>query len=205
MVQEGALHYTALAHQAYHDTEGAQHIFFVPDDHEDDRHLTDTEQSTTAAFPEATGDDAVSKPLAGADPRTAVTAQQARAIGISPTTAAKLGALLQWTQGQLEAASDRCTEDPSTACATELRNCRRRALAARDVARGRRPLAVLELYRAPLDGHGTDRLFTPDEVEQAQLHFGAASNRDPRSAAGMRAEPQDLCSVNSVITSQQAQ
>ena len=35
---DGAMHYTALAHQAYHDTEGAQHIFLVSGDHGDDRH-----------------------------------------------------------------------------------------------------------------------------------------------------------------------
>ena len=152
-----------------------------------------------------TGDGAVRELLADADPRTAVTAQQARSIGISPATAAKLSALLQRTQGQLEAANDRCTKDPSPARAAELRNCRRSALTARDVVRGQRPLAVLDWYRAPLDGHGTDRLFTPDEVEQAQLHFDAAATCDPQVAAGVRAEPQNLCSVNSVITAQQAQ
>ena len=86
----------------------------------------------------------------------------------------------------------------------ELRGCRRRALTARAVARGQRPLAVLHWYRAPLSGHGTELLFTPDEVGQAQLHFDAATTYDPQVTAGVRAEPQDLCSVNSVITAQQA-
>ena len=38
-----------------------QHLWFVPDDHECDRHLSETEQGTTAAFPEVTGDGAARK------------------------------------------------------------------------------------------------------------------------------------------------
>ena len=37
------------------------------------------------------------------------------------------------------------------------------------------------------------------------MHFDAAATCDPQVTAGVRAEPQDLCSVNSVITAQQAQ
>ena len=38
-VQEGVMHYTALAAYAYHDAEGTQHFWFVPEDHAYDRHL----------------------------------------------------------------------------------------------------------------------------------------------------------------------
>ena len=85
----------------------------MPNGHEDDRHLTDTELGTTAAFPEVTGDGAVRELLTDTDLSTAITAQQARSIGISSATAAKLSALLQWALDQLEAANDRYTEDPS--------------------------------------------------------------------------------------------
>ena len=60
-VQQGIVHVTALSSYAYHDTDGVQHLWFVPDDHECDRHLSETEQGTTAAFPEVTGDGAASK------------------------------------------------------------------------------------------------------------------------------------------------
>ena len=55
-VQEGTLHFTALTSYEYRGADGALHHWFVLDDHEDDRHLSATEQGTTAAFPEVTGD-----------------------------------------------------------------------------------------------------------------------------------------------------
>ena len=65
-VQEGTLHFTALTSYAYRGADGAHHHWFVLDDHEDDRHLSATEQGTTAAFPEVTGDGAASESLSGA-------------------------------------------------------------------------------------------------------------------------------------------
>ena len=60
-VQQGLVHVTALSSYAYHDADGVQHLWFVPDDHECDRHLSATEQGITAAFPEVTGDGAARK------------------------------------------------------------------------------------------------------------------------------------------------
>ena len=122
-----------------------------------------------------TGDGAVRERLTDTDLSTVATAQQARSIGISPATAVKLSSLLQWALDELEAANDRHTEDPSSEHNAGLWDCRRRALTARDVARGQRSLDVLGWYRAPLSGHGTELLFTPDEVGQAQSHFDAAT------------------------------
>jgi hypothetical protein len=99
-VQDGALHYTVLAHYVYHDQESTQHLLFVQYDYESNRHLTNTEQGTTAAFPGVTGDGAVRTDLEDVDLDIVVTAQQTRSIGISPATAAKLSSFLQWTLGK---------------------------------------------------------------------------------------------------------
>ena len=165
-----ALHRSdTLPRYAYHDQEGIQHLWFVQDDHGSNRHLTDTEQGTTAAFPEVTGDGTVLIDLENVDLGTVVTAQQARSIGISPATAAKLSAFLQWALGRYAVAKAKHTGDPNAGYGTELRGYRRLALIALDVAHGRLPLAALAWHRAPLCD-GIERLFTSDEVEQAQPH-----------------------------------
>ena len=76
-VQEGALNINALAHHVYHDQEGIQHLWFVPDDRWNNRYLTDTEQSTATAFPGVTGDGAVQTDLENVDLASVVTARQA--------------------------------------------------------------------------------------------------------------------------------
>ena len=152
-----------------------------------------------------TGDGAVRERLADMDLSTVATAQQqAHSIGISPATAPKLNALLQWTLRKHAMAKDKHTRDPSHGHSTELRACRRRALIARDVAQGRQPLAVLEWYRVPLCD-GTERLFTSDEVIQAQSHFDAKVTDGLQGFADERTEPPDLSLVDSNITPQQAQ
>jgi hypothetical protein len=63
---------------------------------------------------------------------------------------------------------------------------------------------VLEWYRVPL-GDVIERLFTSDEVVQAQPHFDAKVTDGSQGFAGERAEPPDLSIVDSRITAQQAQ
>ena len=84
-----------MARHFYHDQERNQHLWFVPDDRWNNRHLTDTEQGTTASFPEVTGDGAVQTDYGSFDLASVVTAQQAQSTGITPATAAKLRAFLQ--------------------------------------------------------------------------------------------------------------
>ena len=67
----------SATHYAYHDQEGIQHLWFVPDDRWNNRHPTDTEQGTTAAFPEVAGDGAVQTDLENVDLATVVTARLA--------------------------------------------------------------------------------------------------------------------------------
>ena len=82
-VQEGALAMSSLAQYEYTDQDGNQHLWFTPEDLvPNERHLTDTEQGTTAAFPEVTGDGAGASDLTMSNDFTSViTAQQARSIG----------------------------------------------------------------------------------------------------------------------------
>ena len=77
-----------------HDQRAARHLGPESDERETGRYLTDTEQGTTAAFPEVAGDGAVRTNLSEANLASFVTAQQARSLGIAPATAAKLKAFL---------------------------------------------------------------------------------------------------------------
>ena len=126
------------------------------------------EQGTSAA-PESTVDDAARTRLDdGVD--TIVTAQQARSIGITPPTTAKLSAFLQWVLDHRAAAETRWADTPNDAHETELRDFRALAVTTLDIINGRMPLWALGRYTNPLYGT-TEQLFTEEEVEQAQPHF----------------------------------
>ena len=57
---------------AYHDQRAVHHLELELDKRATSRHLSDTEQGTTAAFPEVTGDGAVRTSLLEVDPSTLV-------------------------------------------------------------------------------------------------------------------------------------
>ena len=108
------------AAQAYHDQRAVHHLEPGSDEWTTSRHLSDTEQGITAAFPEVTGDGAVRTSLSDVDLATLITARQARSIGMVPATAARLTAFLQWALDRhaaakpamrmtLAAATERCS------------------------------------------------------------------------------------------------
>ena len=164
------------------------------------RHLTDIEQGTTAAFPEVTGDGAGRSNLSEVNLASFVTAQQARSLGITPATAAKLKAFLQWSLDRHTAAVFRHADDPDAGHGTELYAFCNLAHTALDVAHGRMPLWALGKYTNPLYDT-TEQLFTPEEISLAQPHFDVkVANYLIRSPG----EPADLSRFDSRITEQQA-
>ena len=136
----------------------------------DNRHLSDTEKGITAFFPEVTGDGAERTRLDDIDLATLVTAQQARSIGITPPTTAKLRALLQWVLDHHAASEASHADEPSGGHGKELHDFRALALTALDVAHGRMPLWTLGRYTDPRYGM-TEQLFTQEEVARAQPHL----------------------------------
>ena len=108
------------AAQAYHDQRAVHHLEPGSDEWTTSRHLSDTEQGITAAFPEVTGDGAVRTSLSDVDLATLITARQARSIGMVPATAERRRAFLQWALDRhaaakpamrmtLAAATERCS------------------------------------------------------------------------------------------------
>ena len=132
-----------------------------------------------------------------------VTAQQARSLGITPATAAKLKAFLQWSLDRHTAAVFRHADDPNAGHGTELYDYRNLVHMALDVAHRRMPLAALREYTCPLYDT-TERLFTSEEISQAQPHFDAKVADDLLWFPRERAVPPDLSRFDSCITEQQA-
>ena len=158
------------------------------------------EQGTSAA-PESTVDDAARTRLDDVVD-TLVTAQQARSIGITPPTTAKLSAFLQWVLDHRAAAETRRADKPNDAHGTELHDFRALAVTTLDIANGRMPLWALGRYTNPLYGT-TEQLFTEEEVERAQPHFRSTEAgylfRLPSESL-----PPDLSNLDATFTEQQA-
>ena len=95
-----------------------------------------------------------------------ITEQQARLIGITMDTAAKLSALIDEASVRHALATEAYTNDQSDA-ATELRRSLRLRTAGVNVACGQAPLSTLASYRQA-NGCG-ERLFTRSEITRARI------------------------------------
>ena len=179
-VQQGIVHVTALSAYAYHDTDGVQHLWFVPDDHECDRHLSETEQGTTAAFPEVTGDGAARKLPSDTDhdnPARFVSEYQELERTRAGITTEGAEALHHFVGESLRCATHAQSEyhrRPCEATATAMEEARNMVSDGINVLLGKVPPATLARYTRNDDGiygcHvGSERAFTREMLNMPPL------------------------------------
>ena len=179
-VQQGIVHVTALSSYAYHDTDGVQHLWFVPDDHECDRHLSETEQGTTAAFPEVTGDGAARKLPSDADhdnPARFVSEHQELERLRAGITTEGAEALHHFVGESLRCATHAQSEyhrRPCEATATAMEEARTMVSDGINVLLGKVPPATLARYTCNDDGiygchAGSERAFTREMLNMPPL------------------------------------
>ena len=179
-VQQGIVHVTALSSYAYHDTDGVQHLWFVPDDHECDRHLSETEQGTTAAFPEVTGDGAARKLPSDTDhdnPARFVSEHQELERMRAGITTEGAEALHHFVGESLRCATHAQSEyhrRPCEATATAMEEARNMVSDGINVLLGKVPPATLARYTRNDDGiygcHvGSERAFTREMLNMPPL------------------------------------
>ena len=190
-VQEGTLHYTALASYAYHDDDGTQHFWFVPHEHEDDRHLSATEQGTTAAYPEVTGDGAASESSLGTTDETVrfVREQQERERARAGVTTEGTEALHHFMGESLLCATHAQAEyhrRPCEATATALEEARSMVSDGINVHFGTVSPATLLPYTRSDDGiygspTGSEHVFTREMLNMPPL--GTVDDRAARTVA----------------------